>query len=65
MNAPRLFVCEVCGKQLTATAGEAFKLGWDTIPHFTTHTTCESCPITDTMWYMLMLEQQQRKQNDR
>ena len=59
------YLCEVCGKKLTATPAEAFSAGWDTPPHFTTHVTCDSCPISGTMWYMLMLEQQRREQNNR
>lgn len=57
----REFICEVCGKKLVATPDEAFNLGWDTAPRFTSHTTCETCPITGTMWWMLIQEQQNRK----
>lgn len=52
------YICEVCGKTLTTTPDDAFNRGWDTRPSFTTHTTCDTCPISGTMWYMLMLEQQ-------
>lgn len=45
--------CEGCDATFQGTAQEAFDLGWDCQPWFFSHTTCPSCPITKTLWYML------------
>jgi hypothetical protein len=49
-----IYTCEVCGTKTTGqTTQELFKAGWDTPPHFTTHVTCPTCPITKTAVFVM------------
>lgn len=46
--------CEGCGATFIGIAKDAFDAGWDCMPWFVSHTTCPNCPITKTLWYMLI-----------
>lgn len=48
--------CEGCDKTFEGTAEEAFQAGWDTPERFMSHCTCDTCPITVTLWWRLMIE---------
>ena len=52
--------CEGCKSIFKGTAQEAFDLGWDCMPWFTSHITCPHCPIHTTLWYELYLKSQKK-----
>jgi hypothetical protein len=54
----RTYTCEGCGKTFTGTPHEAFEAGWDTPERFMGHCTCESCPITTTLWWRMQVDGQ-------
>jgi hypothetical protein len=50
------YKCEGCEKTFEGTAKEAFEAGWDTPERFMSHCTCDTCPISVTLWWQLMIE---------
>lgn len=60
-NIKTLWTCEVCGKEITLTAKEAHRVGWDTSPYFTGYIKCEDCPISGTRWFSLVSQNNYRR----
>jgi hypothetical protein len=52
------YACEGCAKTFEGTADQAFLAGWDTPERFTSHTTCDTCPISVTAWWAVVVEKQ-------
>lgn len=54
-------ICEVCGRTEVLTPNVAFAAGWDYPPRMgafgvISPRVCPSCPITDTIWWLLAME---------
>lgn len=67
-DEPLVHICEVCGTEKVMTSEEAFNEGWDYPPRMgifgvISPRTCETCPITGTLWWRLVVEKQPPSQD--